>query len=185
MNKALKLVGLAALVVLLSLSLRGWSGHSDTDDTPEQRALHAQLEGKPMPTLQVEGWVNGEVTPEQMKGKVVLLDFWATWCGPCLASIPRNNELYRRYKDRGLLVVGICTGGTGEEKMQEVAASNGMEYPTAKDVDIRTGTTWHVEMLPTYALVDRRGIVRVIGISDDRIETVIQKLLAESAKDGL
>src|SRR5690349_13833310 len=63
------------------------------DDDPKQRAAHAELEGKPMPELDLTGWANGEVKPENMKGKVVVVDFYAAWCGPCMKAIPHNNEL--------------------------------------------------------------------------------------------
>ena len=103
------------------------------DDKPEQRASHAALEGKPMPALSVTGWINGEVNPEDMKGKVVIVDFYATWCGPCMAAIPHNNEMMSKFKDKGVQIIGVCTSSGGQEKMEEVVKEKGIKYPTAKD----------------------------------------------------
>src|SRR3954468_17919530 len=67
------------------------------DDDQASRAKHAALEGKPMPALHVTEWINGQVKPADMKGKVVVVDLYATWCGPCMAAIPHNNELQKKY----------------------------------------------------------------------------------------
>ena len=101
------------------------------DDTPEARAPHAALEGKPMPALKLTGWLNGKVTPDAMKGKVVLLDFYATWCPTCLTDIPHNNALYEKYKDKGLVMIGVCTSAHGLEDMAEMVRVKKMKYPTA------------------------------------------------------
>lgn len=153
----------------------------DSDDDAKYRSEHAALEGKPMPGIDVTGWINGEVAPADMKGKVVIVDFYATWCGPCMASIPHNNELLKKYKDQGLVIVGVCTNKRGQENMEDTVKTRGIEYPTARDSQLRSQASWHVHYYPTYAIVDRKGIVRVIGLQPPYVETVVKKLLAEAA----
>ena len=149
------------------------------DDDAGARAGHAALEGKPMPALSVSDWVNGEVTPSDMKGKVVIVDFYATWCGPCMAAIPHNNELLKKYKDKGLVIVGVCTSKQGQNQMEKTVKERGMQYPTARDPNLKSQKAWEVHYYPTYAIVDRKGIVRIIGLQPEHVEKVVQKLLAE------
>jgi thiol-disulfide isomerase/thioredoxin len=172
---------MALLGLIGALNLRAGEFPDDWtwDDDAASRKSHASLEGKPMPPLQVTGWINGEVTPENMKGKVVVVDLYATWCGPCMAAIPHNNELLKTYKDKGLLIVGVCTSPNGQNSMAETVKNKGMTYPTARDPDLKTQAAWQVEYYPTYAVVDRKGIVRVVGLQPDRVEEVVKKLLGE------
>ena len=66
----------------------------------ENLALHQRVLGKPMPKLELSNWIGKEVKPEDMKGRIIVIDYWATWCGPCIASIPHNNEVAKKYKDK-------------------------------------------------------------------------------------
>jgi thiol-disulfide isomerase/thioredoxin len=150
------------------------------DKDSAARDKHAALEGKPMPKLDLTGWVNGQVKPEAMKGKVVVVDFYATWCGPCMAAIPHNNELLKQYKDKGLVIVGVCTSNRGQEKMDQTVSARGIAYPTARDPQLASQKAWQVHYYPTYAIVDRKGIVRVIGLQPNHVEEVVKKLLAEA-----
>jgi thiol-disulfide isomerase/thioredoxin len=151
------------------------------DDKPEFRAEHAALEGKPMPALSVTDWINGGVTAAGMKGKVVVLDFYATWCGPCMRAIPHNNAMLKKYADKGLVMIGVCTSDRGQESFASNAKEHGMEYPAACDPKLQSEKAWHVHYYPTYAVVDRKGIVRAIGLQPENVEAVVTKLLAEPA----
>ena len=141
-------------------------------------AAHAPMLGKPAPPLDLSGWLNGEVKPGAMKGKIVVVDFWATWCGPCRASIPHNNELARKYADRGVLVIGACGSGRGEERMEDMARATGLAYPTAH-ASATTTAAWKVQWWPTYAVIDRNGLVRALGLRPDYVEKVVDALLEE------
>lgn len=134
-----------------------------------------------MPALDLSNWLNGEVTAEQMKGKVVLVDFYATWCGPCLAAIPHNNDLWKKYKDLGLVIVGVCTGSE-QEQMAKIVRDKKMEYPTARDLDLKSQKAWGVHYYPTYAVIDRKGVVRSLGFWRGRVESMIKKLLQEEVE---
>ena len=179
--KRMSLLPAVALSLALPVLASEFPDEWTWDNNAESRSDHALLEGRPMPALDLSDWINGEVHPADMKGKVVLVDFYATWCGPCMAAIPHNNELLKKYKDQGLVIVGVCTSKNGQENMEQTVKDKGIEYPTARDAQLRSQTDWHVHYYPTYAIVDRKGIVRIIGLQPSYVEGVVTNLLAEPA----
>jgi thiol-disulfide isomerase/thioredoxin len=121
-----------------------------------------------------------------LRGKVVLLDFWATWCGPCRALAPRLSALQSRYGAQGLRVVGVTTDGA--EKASLFAQRASMRYPIAIDPRGETSRAYDVSALPTLFVIDKRGVVRDVAVGYDEgreaeIETLLQTLLAERSPD--
>lgn len=147
-------------------------------DSEEQAAKHRALIGKPAPKIETSKWFQGEVTPEMMKDKAVLIDLWATWCGPCKVAMPHTDELAKKYADKGLVVAAICSDGD-ENFVPKFIADKKLALPMAWDKDAATFNAFAGQWYPTYVLIDKKGIVRAIGLTSDGVEKAIEKVLAE------
>jgi len=101
------------------------------------------------------------VSSDQFKGKVVVLDFWATWCVPCRAEIPGYIELQRKYAADGLAVVGVSVDQDGAEIVKRFMKAHGINYTVvlAADSDI-TSAYGDVSSIPTTFIIDRAGQIR-------------------------
>jgi len=123
-----------------------------------------------------------------LRGRVVLLDFWATWCGPCRMLAPRLSAMQARYGAQGLRVVGVTSDSA--EKAALFAQRVTMRYPIAVDPNAETARAYDVSALPTLFVIDKRGVVRDVSVGYDEgreaaIESLVQQLLAEpSATPG-
>ena len=131
---------------------------------------------RPIPAVFFTEWANGIASQSTWRGKIVILDFWATWCDPCLQSIAHNNEMFHKYKDKGVILVGAC--GSGQDEMTDAAEMYKPEYPIAKvsDNDVQS---WNIHFWPHYAIIDRHGILRAIGIQPTYVEPIVDLLLQE------
>lgn len=150
--------------------------YKEKDDQRAFRAAMALLE-KPAPPLTLHGWRGEPVDLAKAKGKIVVIDFWATWCQPCIKNIPHTNEIFTKYASKGVLVVGACSP-RGSQTMNKVADQNKMVYPTAK-MPTRDIAPWTIDFWPTIAIIDRDGRVRALGLQSEHIADVLDQLLIE------
>ena len=145
----------------------------------DQRAALNKMQGKLAPPLVLTNWINSKpLKLDELKGKVVLLEFWATWCPSCIAMIPHHNELAKKYADQGLVFIGICDEDKAE-KMPALAKTTGIQYPIAVDIGNATSHTYKCDSTPDFYLIDRKGILRWPDIETDDVEKGIELLLKE------
>ncbi len=112
--------------------------------------------GQTPPPFTLKDISGGDVSLSDFAGKVVVLDLWATWCGPCRQEIPVLVSLYEEFRDRGLVVVGVGLDEGGAEALKPFAEENRMSYPVLVG-DKALGTTYKVTSIPSTYVIGRDG----------------------------
>jgi thiol-disulfide isomerase/thioredoxin len=139
---------------------------------------------QPTPAFDLESVDGTRISSKGLAGKVVLVDFWATWCGPCIAEIPEWNDLYKRYQGKGLVVLGVTIRSGWASDIKPDVWKLKIAYPVVvgnDDVEKGFGGIWG---FPTTFLVNRKGQIykKYTGTYPQKYAqtvTDIQKLLAE------
>jgi len=146
---------------------------TDDDGDPVVTKLHAHsFRGQRPPQVIVEQWL----TPApEVKGKFVLVEFWATWCGPCRQSIPHLNALQAKFKDR-LVVIGLSD--ESPEEMHKMASPR-VDYYVGTDSQARTRAAVEVKGIPHAILMDPEGIVRFEGQPAYLDESGLERLMTK------
>jgi thiol-disulfide isomerase/thioredoxin len=199
---------LAVALGLLGLRYYAPAGEKNDDkkDSPQ-----ADLVGKPAPDFTTDFAINGKPGKlSDLKGKVVLVDFWAVWCPPCIASFPHLTEMNKEYKDKGLEVFGVTryegrfkfdkdagkiTGAKVNQEeeqtmLKDFVAHHKLEHRIAtlsKDDTAKAFEAYKVEGIPTAVLIDRKGTVRMVKVgfskeNFEELEKTIKDLLKEKAE---
>ena len=153
--------------------------------SPERAALFGPGSvGEQMPAFSLKTLDGGSVTQDDMRGKVVLVNFWASWCGPCRTEMPSFQRVYQERKDQGLVVLGVWTDDTDAFAMREFLRDAAITYPVViggKDAERTFGGVFG---LPTSLFIDRGGRIRqrVVGVvAEQTLRMQLDTLLAERA----
>jgi len=131
-------------------------------------------------------WINsdGPLTLKSLKGKVVVIDFWAFDCDPCKETVPQIEALYERHRQEGLTVIGVHTPRADYEKdvakLREAVKRMGIRYPVVVDNKQKIWADYRCDLWPTQFVIDRQGFIRLshggVGRYDD-IEQAVQAAL--------
>ncbi|MDD5657296.1 MAG: TlpA disulfide reductase family protein [Elusimicrobia bacterium] len=178
MNKAAGFICLIAAVALPAAA--EW--HSAGDQAGSlAKAAAARISGqRPEPAgsigrgapgfaLQNVGKSGAErISLKQFRGRVVLLDFWSTLCGPCRAATPHVAELHRKYAAQGLVVIGIDVQESAD-KVKAYLKEKRVPYPVLLDSDARVANNYGVQAIPSFFIIDAKGAViwQRVGLKDD------------------
>ena len=174
-----------AAVLLAVAALLGYTACSPS------RTAHAQAKSegarKAAPDFHLKDADGKAVSLSDYRGKVVLLDFWATWCGPCKMEIPWFIEFQRAKKNRGFEVIGVSMDEEGWAAVRPFLKEMQVNYRVLLGDDRTADSYGGLEALPTTFLIDREGRIASthVGVADKKdFEDVIDQLLAQRATSG-
>jgi peroxiredoxin len=185
MNRASKVFTIAAgigtgsrfpVLVFLSLSILFVSGCESSQSSVDV--------GKKAPEINGEDMNGVPFALSQFQGKVVLIDFWASWCGPCMAEMPNTKELFRQYDTRPFAIIGISRDRTRED-LKNFLDRQKPPWRNVFDAGGAISKEWNIAGFPTAVLVDHRGIIvgrwEGGGQSND-IHDAVDKAVREAEK---
>ena len=137
---------------------------------------------RPAPAFELKDLTGKTISSEGLKGQVVLIDFWATWCAPCRKSMPELQALHEKYASRGFSVLGVSIDEGGTSKVKKFVAGAKISYPIAMDSD-RTPAwdAFRVKAVPAAFLIDRQGNIVAQWTSapakGEEVSTKLEELL--------
>jgi|HubBroStandDraft_1064217.scaffolds.fasta_scaffold342781_2 peroxiredoxin len=135
--------------------------------------------GKPAPEIALSNMEGNQVSLADLKGRVVLIDFWASWCGPCRYNNPRLVKLYQKYHEKGFEILGVSLDNNPASWKQAVQQDK-LEWIQVNDNqgwDASVAKLYRVNAIPVSFLIDKEGIIREIDMEGRALESKIKSLL--------
>ena len=160
-------LAIAGAAVCLMVAVAGLGGAAAPDIPPVAGGNGVKL-GELAPNFQLPDLQGRLVTLSDLRGKVVLLNFWATWCGPCRVEMPTMEQLYRTFSRKDFEILAVSIDVQGVAVTRPFQQEYHLTFPILHDADYRVGLTYGARSLPMTFLVDRQGVVRhqIFGARD-------------------
>ena len=167
------------VVLLLSL---GWIWYSIIPNGIENRQIEAVQTGFVAPDFTLKTPAGAEFTLASLRGRVVLVNFWASWCPPCKAEMPALQKVYQAYKDEGFVILAVdSTSQDSIENVQKFVNENNINFPILLDQSGEVSNLYRIQSLPTSFFIGTDGVIREIVIGGPMAEallfTRVEKLL--------
>lgn len=180
-NALLAAVLLGGLLFIVGTRVRPELPVQVSGQTTPRSAAPAPVVGHPAPDFALVDQDGNPVALSALRGQVVLVNIWATWCPPCRAEMPAIQSVYARYRDEGFTVLAV---NQREEASVVVAylEEHGLEFAAPLDVDGRVSDAYRASLLPSSFFIDRAGIVRAVyrgPMARSVIAGTVEQLLAE------
>jgi thiol-disulfide isomerase/thioredoxin len=170
-----KLLNSLLLSVCVIFLLAGCS--EQTSEQPQAGAATVgTAKGQEAPGFTLTNMQGQNVSLADLKGKVVILNFWATWCPPCREEMPSMEMLYRKYKDQGLVILAVNVEKDGQKLVQSFLQRTPYTFPILLDGDAAVQNSYQVFRFPETLIIDRNGKVveRVVGAIDWTSDQAVQ-----------
>src|SRR5205823_6318467 len=119
--------------------------------------------------------------PGNYAGKVLLIDFWASWCGPCRAEMPNVKKIYADYKDRGFAIVGVSLDQKRAD-LDGYIKEEGISWPQIFDEKQEVAQVYSVVTIPHMMLVDGQGVIRYVDVRGEALEKAVAELVGKDQK---
>ncbi|HEY6878982.1 MAG TPA: TlpA disulfide reductase family protein [Polyangiales bacterium] len=120
---------------------------------------HAVGDGAVAPEIALKDRAGHPVKLAELKGKVVLVDFWASWCGPCREELPVLDALYKKYKERGLVIIGVGLD-RDTDKLNKFLRALPLSFPVVHDPAGAVADKYEPPKMPSSYIIDKRGLIR-------------------------
>ena len=170
---------LLMLAIVIALAMPAWSFQSDK--TEATAAQPARSDSKALPPINLQDFDGKAVPSDQFKGNILVLDFWATWCVPCIAEIPTLNRLQEKYGPKGVKVLGVTMASGDASEVKPFVGKHKMKYMILMGDDDQVYDLNVIAFPTTYVITrDMKVFRRYIGASPTKaaeLEADIQKLL--------
>ena len=136
--------------------------------------------GSKAPEINLPNINGGSTSLSSLKGKVVLIDFWASWCGPCRINNKKVLPVYSKYHDKGFEIYGISIDDNKVPWLKAVKQDKS-DWIHVIDTKAATGNeltqTWNIQYIPSTFLIDKKGMVVAAGLEKGELETLLKKML--------